>query len=334
MKPVSIRDIANRAGVSTTTVSFVLNGKAKEKRISNHLKEQILAIAAELNYRPNHVARGLRTGKTNTIGLMVEDIANPFFANLAKIIEDEADKVGYTVMFCCTENNDNRAGSLLHMLKHRQMDGFIITPTVGLHNDVLQLVEEKRPIVLLDRFFPGLNADSVTINNHNGSNAATKWLLERGCRKIGIVTIQSELNQMENRVKGYQDALSDAGLMPDTDLILKLKYEQSKQQSVEEIISFLNEQKPDALIFLTNYLGILGLEAIRKTGMTLPDDMALVCFDDTDLFRLGNPAISVIAQPIEEIAKTAVHVLMQQIRNEPKEKTNIQLTPQLIKRDT
>ncbi|MFZ9661739.1 MAG: LacI family DNA-binding transcriptional regulator, partial [Chitinophagaceae bacterium] len=218
MKAVSIKDIANRAGVSTTTVSFVLNGKAKEKRISNDLKDQILAIAAELNYRPNHVARGLRTGKTNTIGLMVEDISNPFFANLAKIIEDEADKVGYTVMFCSTENNDQRAGSLLHMLKHRQMDGFIITPTIGLERDVKQIVDEKRPLVLLDRYFPELDSDYVTIDNYKGSNDATKWLLERGCQKIGIVTLQSDLVQMSNRANGYFDALKDAGFQPEQEL--------------------------------------------------------------------------------------------------------------------
>lgn len=334
MKPVSIKDIANRAGVSTTTVSFVLNGKAKEKRISNDLRDQILAIAAELNYRPNHVARGLRTGKTNTIGLMVEDISNPFFANLAKVIEDEADKVGYTVMFCSTENNDHRAGGLLHMLKYRQMDGFIITPTNGLRADVLQLVEEKRPVVLLDRYFPGMESDFVTIDNHAGSYEATKWLLGRGCQKIGIVTILSDLIQMENRVKGYLDGLQQANISRNSDLMLELKYELSKKEAVEEIVSFLKSKKPDALIFMTNYLGILGLEAIRNAGLKLPNDLALVCFDDTDLFRLGNPAVSVIAQPIEEIAKITVQNLMQQIRNEPKQIAQIQLPPMLIKRDT
>ena len=156
MKPVSIKDIAGQVGVSTTTVSFVLNGKAKEKRISDDLKNRILEVAASLNYRPNQVARGLRTGQTHTLGLIIEDISNPFFANLAKAVEAEADKFGYTVMFCSTENNEQKASSLLHMLKHRQMDGFIITPTQGMESEVKRLGEEGRPVVLIDRYFTDL----------------------------------------------------------------------------------------------------------------------------------------------------------------------------------
>ncbi|HEY1202823.1 MAG TPA: LacI family DNA-binding transcriptional regulator, partial [Niastella sp.] len=129
MKGISIKDIAKQAGVSPTTVSFVLNGKAKEKRISDQVSKKILKIANKLKYKPNQLARGLRTGKTKTLGLIVEDIANNFWANVAKVVEDEADKHGYKVLYGSTEDNSEKARGLLEVLKYRQVDGYIITPT-------------------------------------------------------------------------------------------------------------------------------------------------------------------------------------------------------------
>jgi LacI family transcriptional regulator len=311
MKSVSIKDIAQEVGVSTTTVSFVLNGKAKEKRISDELKERILETAARLNYRPNQVARGLRTGQTHTLGLIVEDISNPFFAQLARVVEHEADKSGYTVMFCSTENNDDKAGALLYMLRHRQMDGFIIVPTPGLKKDIQSLADEGKPVVLVDRFFPDLHTCYVTVDNFKGAFEAVSLLLEKGFKKVGLVTVDSVQVQMVERERGYASALQQAGKKNASESVLRIPYDYNAESTVEAIVAFM-ERDPalDALFFTTNYLGVAGLEAIRHTGKKIPGDIGVVCFDDNDLFRLGSPSITVVAQPIITIAQRAVEILL------------------------
>lgn len=336
MKSVSIKDIANEAGVSTTTVSFVLNGKAKEKRISEDLKNEIIGIASKLNYRPNQIARGLRTGQTHTLGLIVEDISNPFFANLAKVVEDEADKFGYTVMFCCTENSETKASSLINMLKHRQMDGFLITPTPGMEEEVKRLKDEKKAIVLIDRYFPDLDTSFVTVDNYKGAYEATMYLVRKGYKKIGLVTTNSAQVQMQQRYEGYQRALIDQGQGDDEHKVLKLDFDQGKDRSVARIANFVAEQNPDALFFTTNYLGVYGLESLRVSGKKVPGDMGMICFDDNDLFRLGTPSVTVVAQPIDLIGREAVTSLLHQLKNKglglPLSKRILE--PQLIIRET
>lgn len=336
MKSVSIKDIANQVGVSTTTVSFVLNGKAKEKRISEDLKNEILKVAERLNYRPNQVARGLRTGQTHTLGLLIEDISNPFFANLAKVVEEEADRSGYTVMFCSTENNENRASSLLATLKHRQMDGFLITPTPGMEKDIRTLFEEKRPLVLIDRYFPGLDTSYVTVDNYKGSFDATSYLVSSGYERVGLITTGSEQVQMQSRFNGYREALEWQGRGFDPALVLKISFEMEHDEAVKRITEFIRTQEPSALFCTTNYLGVYALESIRMNGLSLPADMGMVCFDDHDLFRLGSPAVSVIAQPIVQLGKEAVRLLLEQLNHKGPEQLPVQiiLEPLLVKRDT
>jgi LacI family transcriptional regulator len=336
MKSVSIKDIANQVGVSTTTVSFVLNGKAREKRISEDLKNEILRIAEKLNYRPNQVARGLRTGQTHTLGLIIEDISNPFFGNLAKVVEEEADKWGYSVMFCSTENKEARASGLVTMLKHRQMDGFIITPTPGLEADVRQLKEENRALVLIDRFFPDLDTSYVTVDNFRGAYQATEYLIRNGYKRIGLVTVDSEQVQMKNRYSGFVRVLAEHGITPEPGLVLPIPFEMGHDGSVDSISRFISNQKPDAVFFTTNYLGVNGLESIRLCGLTLPGDLGMVCFDDHDLFRLGRPSVTVVAQPIVDIARRAVESILAQLKDRtiPRESEKVMIQPMLLKRDT
>jgi LacI family transcriptional regulator len=336
MKSVSIKDIANEVGVSTTTVSFVLNGKAKEKRISEDLKNEILKIAAKLNYRPNQVARGLRTGQTHTLGLIVEDISNPFFANLAKVVEEEADKFGYTVMFCCTENNESKASNLINMLNHRQMDGFIITPTPGMEEDIMRLTQQKKPLVLIDRYFPDLDSSYVTVDNYKGAYEAVRYLVGKGYKRIGLVTIESSQVQMQKRLEGYYGALTDSGVQPSEELVLRLPYDLDKTTAVSLISGYVSRYKPDSLFFTTNYLGVFGLESLRVSGIRIPGEMGMICFDDNDLFRLGSPSVTVVAQPIDLIGREAVTSLLHQLKNKGSDEPlpKLILEPHLIIRET
>jgi LacI family transcriptional regulator len=336
MKSVSIKDIANEVGVSTTTVSFVLNGKAKEKRISEDLKNEILKIASKLNYRPNQVARGLRTGQTHTLGLIVEDISNPFFANLAKVVEEEADKFGYTVMFCCTENNESKASNLINMLNHRQMDGFIITPTPGMEEDIMRLTQQKKPLVLIDRYFPDLDSSYVTVDNYKGAYEATRYLVGKGYKRVGLVTIESSQVQMQKRLEGYYGALTDSGVQPSEELVLRLPYDLDKTTAVSLISGYVSRYKPDSLFFTTNYLGVFGLESLRVSGIRIPGEMGMICFDDNDLFRLGSPSVTVVAQPIDLIGREAVTSLLHQLKNKGSDEPlpKLILEPHLIIRET
>lgn len=335
MKNISIKDIAQEVGVSTTTVSFVLNGKAKEKRISDDLKEKILETAARLNYRPNQVARGLRTGQTHTLGLIVEDISNPFFANLARFVESEADKAGYTVMFCSTENNDEKAASLLYMLRHRQMDGFIIIPTPGLKKEVHSLVSEEKPVVLVDRYFQDLETSYVTVDNFKGAKSGVGLLLKKGYEKIGLITLDSMQVQMMERERGYTVSLEKNKIKVEAEFILRIPYDMTYAHTVKAISDFLRKNKEiNGLFFTTNYLGVAGLESLRILGKKIPSEMGVVCFDDSDLFRLGSPSISVVAQPIRSIGEKAVDLIIGMLKSKILDPQKIIIEPFLIERES
>ena len=335
MKNVSIKDIAKEVGVSTTTVSFVLNGKAREKRISEDLKERIMETAARLNYRPNQVARGLRTGQSYTLGLIVEDISNPFFAQLARHVEDHADKSGYTVMFCSTENDEKKAANLLYMLQHRQMDGFIIIPTPGMRDELANFVDAGKPLVLVDRFFPDLDACHVTVDNYKGAYEAVDLLVGKGRRKIGLVTIDSTQVQMREREKGYRAALSDSGIEYDPGRVLRIPFERTEKELSDSLSAMLESQPDlDAFFFTTNYLGAQGLDAVRRAGRRIPEDMAIVCFDDSILFRLGCPSVSVVSQPISELGQVAVRLIIDMIAGRPIEERRVVLSPDIIERES
>jgi LacI family transcriptional regulator len=335
MKNVSIKDIAREVGVSTTTVSFVLNGKAREKRISEDLKERIVKTAERLNYRPNQVARGLRTGQSYTLGLIVEDIANPFFAQLARHVEDHADQSGYTVMFCSTENDEKKAANLLYMLQHRQMDGFIIIPTPGMRDDLSSFVDAGKPLVLVDRFFPDLDACHVTVDNYKGSYEAVDLLVRKGRRNIGLVTIDSNQVQMREREAGYLAALSDRGIAHKQERILRIPFETPEKSLSETLASMLDSQTDlDAVFFTTNYLGAQGLDAVKKAGRRIPDDMAIVCFDDSILFRLGSPSVTVVAQPVSEMGQVAVRLVIEMIGGGDMSDRKVILSPSIIERES
>ena len=325
MSLISIKDIAREVGVSTTTVSFVLNGKAREKRISEELQLRIEETARRLNYRPNHVARGLRTGQSHTLGLIVEDISNPFFAHLARHVEHEADKSGYTVMFCSTENDESKAERLLYMMRHRQMDGFIIVPTPGMEAEVGRLVSLEKPVVLVDRYFPGLDICHVAVDNYRGAREAVGLLVDKGYRRIGIVTLESMQTQMQERERGFRDAMSDHGLDVTDGRVLHIPFDSTDRQATSAVLEMLSrEADMDAVFFTTNYLGVSGLEAIRNSGKRIPNDIGMVSFDDSVLFRLGSPTISVVSQPIREMGRAAVSMILAMIHKQmPAPKTLI-----------
>lgn len=333
VKGISIKDIAQEAGVSPTTVSFVLNGKGKEKRISEQVSKRILKIAGKLKYKPNQLARGLRTGKTKTIGLIVEDIANSFFANVAKVVEDEADKFGYKVLFGSTEDNEEKAKGLLEVLRYRQVDGYIITPTLNLDKEIVSL---QKPVVLMDRYFPNI-ADShyVVVDNFQGAYVAVSHLVEQGYKKIGIITTTSAQIQMQQRLDGFVDALKKHGLPAGKNVIKRLPFDLDRVGCIQEITQYLQANKDlDALFFATNYLGICGIESIRAIGLHIGTDIGMVSFDDHDIFRLHSPSITCVAQPVEEIGRRLIHLLIAELEHSSTTPQQVVLSLELRKRES
>lgn len=333
MKGISIKDIAQQAGVSPTTVSFVLNGKGKEKRISEQVSKRILKIAGKLKYKPNQLARGLRTGKTKTIGLIVEDIANNFFANVAKVVEDEADKYGYKVLFGSTEDNEEKARGLLEVLRYRQVDGYIITPTLNLDKDIASL---QKPVVLMDRYFPNVKDSSyVVVDNFQGAMIAVDHLVAQGYKHIGIITTTSHQIQMQQRLEGFSAALKKHGLPSGKNVIKRLPFDLDRPGYTQEITKYLqNNRELDAVFFATNYLGICGIESIRSIGLQIGSELGMVSFDDHDIFRLLSPAVTCVAQPVEEIGRTLIRILMEELDETTEEPKQVVLPLELRERES
>lgn len=313
-KKVSIKDIARLTNTSITTVSFVLNGKG---HISKEIIKKVLDKAQEIGYEPNRMAIGLRTGVSKVIGLVVENIGGPFFGEMSKVIEQEAEKLGYRILYCSTDNSISKGKDVIRMLTQQLVDGYIITPLKGLEEEVQKLVDRGKPVVLVDGYFPGLNIPHVLVDNYNSVNKAMNCFIEAGYKKIGFVTSDLDLIQLQDRLMGYKAALKMNGLKEEKELTLRLPYQMDKDQSVNEIKSFIKAHPDmDAILFTTNYLGIMGLRSVKELGLNIPSDLAMISFDETEIFSLFSPGITTIQQPVYQIAKLAIDMLLSQIRKE------------------
>ena len=313
MKKITIKDIATEAQVSISTVSFVINDKGEKMGISAAVIKKVQEVAEKLNYRPSMIATSLRTGKTRSIGLIVEDISNQFFSDLARVIEDEAKNIDYRVFYCSTGNNDERSEELIHSLLQANVDGFIITPTVNSEKMIDLLLKLKKPVVLIDRYFPGQNVSHVAMDNYEGAHSATKFLLNKGYKNIAIVNNKAGMIQMKLREDGYGDALKEKKIYNES-LVLHLDYHSNEESRVEAIMSFFKKNPEiDSVLFLANYMALAGLQAFKAMGVRIPEDISVVSFDDHDSYRLHTPTITVIAQPIEDIAIKSIQLLMSQM---------------------
>jgi LacI family transcriptional regulator len=335
MARVSLKDIAKEACVSVTTVSLIINNKAKNGRISPSVVERVNKIIKEKNFQPNTIARSLRTGKSTTIGLIVEDISNHFFASISKTIERVANKNGYKVIYASTDNDNQKARELVEMMRLQQVEGIIITPTKGIKSDIEDLIKQEKPVVLFDRYFPGLPVSHVVLDNFKGAYDMTSHLIKKGYKNIAFITISSEMNQLQNRLEGYEQALKDHNFSAKPKLVLAFKYDASKESKLKEIGKFLQKNKQvDALFFSTNYLGIIGVEYMTNNNLSIPKNYGFVSFDDHELFKFINPAITVMAQPIELLAKEAINALLLLIKNKNAGVIQKKLPPVLIVRSS
>jgi LacI family transcriptional regulator len=334
MARVNIRDVAGRAGVSTATVSHVIN---QTRFVREETRRKVLEAVEALNYHPSTIARGLATSSTQSVGLMISDITNPFFTAVARGVEDEFNQHGYHTIFCNTDEDPAREDEYLRLLFAHQIDGLIIAPT-GVHSDrLIRMAEAEVPIVLLDRSAPGITAPLVEVDNEGGAYQATRHLIELGHRRIGILTGMETISTLGMRVSGYKRALQEAGLPIDEGLIVRAdpRFHKNQVYPVDSSLwtSFTNNQmtpsafhvlqslldlpdRPTALFVTNNQMTLGTLHAFKERQLRCPDDISLVSFDDHDWAPLFVPPLTVVRQPTYQLGQTAAKLLMKLINHQ------------------
>jgi LacI family transcriptional regulator len=331
---VTINDIAAKANVSVSTVSRVLSKQAKKYRISKNTEQLVLRTAKELNYRPNHIARGLRLKKTQTIGLVVPDISNPFFAYVTRVIQTFAYSAGYSLIVCNTDENIKTEVEQIELLRSKGVDGFIIMPVGVKYDHLEELLYDNIPIVLLDRCFDELQTNSVVVNDYKGAFQAVEHLLAYGHKRIAIVQGLANTYTNSARLKGYKDALAKYNIPLDENFIVGNDFR--KENGYIETKILLKLENPPTAIFTTSDLITIGaLQAITEEGCKIPDNISLVSFDDTDFAPFLSAPLTAVSQPKELMGEVAVKLLIEDMKSKgQKEKKRIVLDPKLIIRSS
>lgn len=333
MKKTSLKDIALQVGVSTAAVSYVLNNKEKELKIGRELSAKIREVAAQLNYQPNMIAKSLKSGSTKTIGIIFEDISNPFFADLASIIEKEAHLQGYTVLLGCSYEDLSKSQTLLNTFLTRQVDGIIITPVDNSAEQIMRLKKMGIPYVLVDRYFSNVPSNSVIINNYEISYKAVAHLLKKGYRKIGMIAFNSRFEHMNDRIRGYEQALKDHKIRPSKRFLSKINFGDG-HETIESAIRKMLTQKDrvDSLFFANNIIGVKALKVISEMKIKVPQELGVICFDERDVFDYFYAPLSFIKQDLQQIGQEAVRLLIQSIIQKDDKTSRVVVSAQLITR--
>ncbi|MGN0202394.1 MAG: LacI family DNA-binding transcriptional regulator [Candidatus Cryptobacteroides sp.] len=315
MKKASMQDIADRVGVSRCAVSLVLSGKAKDKRISEALSNKIIQVAKELNYTPNELARGLRTGLTKTLGVIVADISNEFFGELVYHIQQQAMASGFSTIVTNSNEDPDEMLNAINLLVNRQVDGIIMVPTNNSQHIAKKIVSMKIPFVQVDRFIPGIDASYVILDNFKASFDLTEKLFSTGRRRIAM--IKHKTSALNGRLEGYIKALEDHGAYH-PDLVKNIDYS-SESEDIEAAVNdlFLGNGKADSIIFQSHELFFTGVRYLRSKKVDFREKVRVACFDKTDALALVNFPLLYVEQPIENIGKEAVNVLINRIKGTP-----------------
>lgn len=302
----SIKDVAKAAGVSTATVSRVLTNNAP---IKAETRKRVLEAVAQLNYRPNLIARSLRAQKSTKIGLVVSDIRNPFFTAIGRAVEDAAYEQGYSVLMCNTDENPEKEELYLNLLYDENVAGVIFSPTQQFSVS-FNSHDPRIPFVIIDRALESQGTDMVLLDNVSAAYELTKHLLDNGYRKLaGLFGDVSTTGQ--ERSLGFQKALEDMQLKPVGAHFIPPRI----QQGYDTTIALLeSDNRPDAILTSNSLLTAGTLQALRDKKISIPNEMGLVGFDETTWGELVDPPITVMAQPTEEIGRTATELLFQRIQ--------------------
>ena len=337
-RKITIDDIAKSLGVSKTLVSLVLNDKADQHGISIETQKRVRDKILEMNYKPDVLARGFRTGKTNTIGVIVSDISNRFYARIARSIEDLAWGQGYTVVISSTDEDVAKEKEQIRQLRDRKLDGLIISTSQDNPDFFDRLSDLGFPHVLIDRTFRNMRSPSVSVDNFAGARMAARHLLHQGMKKIAVIAISPDhISTISDRINGFQSALAEEGVHIPEDRIIRTPFGQMDKTIKEKLLHFYQDgDMPEAIFTLNNNLTAACMQNLRKLSVEIPHQVAIIGFDDVSFFSFTRPSISVIAQPIERISEVAFDMLMRQIEgnNIAEKEKNVKLPVDIIIRES
>lgn len=330
MKKVTIRDVAREAGVSVTLVSFVMNAKmGKDGRldcpVNPDTAERVLQVAKRLGYRRNNAAASLRSGRSHSIAVIVSDIANPFYAEICRNIENIAYKDGYTVIFASSEESPQKLSHLVETMVGYNVEGLIVAPCLGGEPALARALSIGIPTVLIDRDMPGEEFGRVLIDNVDAGKMATKYLIHQGFGKIEMLTYKSGVTSLTDRETGYGLAMEEAGLK-DEIRIHKIDYEaEAAKKDAIDVFRDAARRGVEAFIMPTKRIAMYGFNALNVLGLSMPKDFSFVCFDESDVYELNKPVVPHIIQPLSEIAFKSFELLQKMIDNKvtEEEKTSL-----------
>lgn len=316
-KRVSLIDIAKSLGISKTVVSLVVNDKGDANGISKETQEKVRQKIKELNYRPNVLARGFRTGKTKTIGLIVSDISNRFYSRIARLIEDLAWNNGYSVVICSTDEKTEKEKKQLRLLVDRQVDGIIVSSSFDDASYYNSLVEEEFPLVLIDRMIEGAKSPSITVDNFGGAKLATRHLISQGISDVLLfATSPHYISSIHDRIHGFLSTMEESGIAVSPDNIIKIPAGLT-EQTIRDVLQsrYQKGNMPQAIFTLNNISTAFVIQYLSKLSINIPDETALIGFDEAVYFSFHKPSISAIIQPVEKISEMAFKALIMQIEN-------------------
>lgn len=327
----SIKDVALKANVSTTTVSHVVN---HTRFVSEKVRHEVELAIRELNYVPSAVARSLKSKTTKTIGMLIPNCSNPYFAEIVRSVEDHCFGAGYALILCNTDDDPHRQAAYLQVISEKRIDGAIIIST-GEDEDLLRLLKGLPiPTVLVDREISEVNCDLVETAHLQGALMATEHLVGLGHRRIACLAGPANLNSSAQRIEGWRTALAKSDLTAETsDLLWHSDF--SSQGGFTTMQSILHSPQVPTAVFVCNDLMCIGaMSAAHQAGVRVPQDMSLIGFDDIELARFASPALSTIAQPKHRIGVTAVDMVLERIQGGRVEARQVILQPELIVRNS
>jgi len=309
---INIKTVAEKAGVSTATVSRVLRDYPGVREIT---RKKALKAIADLDYEVNAVARSLRQKKTHTISIIVGNVLSQFYSTIAKSVEDVAQQKGYNMMLCNGDDDPQKELRYLKVLKSNRVDGIILTPTGKNAEYINALIKSDIKIVLLDRLVDGVECDAVLIDNEKGAYRAVKHLTEQGYKKIAIITGYLDRTTGKERLSGYLRALSEAGIPRDDSFIKTGNFK--KRSGIELTKELLRSSKKPEALFVSNTEMTLGaMIAIKEMGLNAPEDIGIVGFDDFEWISLMETPLTAVSQPVYSLGLNAAEMLLKKINGE------------------
>jgi LacI family transcriptional regulator len=311
----TIRDVAKRAGVAPITVSRVINNSGYA---SQETRARVEAAVAELGYVPNTLARSLRSRRTNTLALVLTDITNPFWTTVARGVEDTASDAGFNVIFCNTDESEAEQHKYLRVLLQKQVDGVLLVPARSTSEPIEFIQEQRTPVVVLDRWVPDARADVVRCDSEGGAYQLVRLLLSLGHRRIALLSGPPGVSTAEDRIAGYRRALAEAGLRGGAELVHDGEFTQASGYEMARQ-ALAAKPRPTALFAGNNFIAIGALRALRDAGLGVPEDVALVGFDDLPAALVIEPFLTVAAQPAYEMGQRATALLLARLSGQAPE---------------